>query len=116
MHKTWVGLGVTVAYVHTTVLKAAYWLSHSEEHTIGEIISPVPGDLHSDGLDKGLSTKPYSILCSTCFFFRFPGTGGHIYPLSSNVLLNVPEAVSCHNEVRSRSAVQSILCVAPRCS
>ena len=31
------------------------------------------------------------------------------------MLLPVPEAVLSHNERRSRSAVQSILCVAPRC-
>ena len=30
------------------------------------------------------------------------------------LLLAVPEAVSSHTKVRSRSAVQSILCVAPR--
>ena len=31
------------------------------------------------------------------------------------MLLAVPEAALSHNECRSRSAVQSILCVAPRC-
>ena len=33
----------------------------------------------------------------------------------SVLLFAVPEAVSSHSKVRSRSAVQFILCVAPRC-
>ena len=43
------------------------------------------------------------------------GGADQLCSLSSVLLLSVPEAVSSNNEGRSRSAVQSILCVAPLC-
>ena len=39
-------------------------LLKSEEHTVGDIIPLVPGDLHTDKLNKGLSMAQYLIHCS----------------------------------------------------
>ena len=46
---------------------------------------------------------------------RMEGGADQLCSLASVFLLTVPEAVSSHNEGRSKSAVKSNFCVAPRC-
>ena len=47
------------------------WDCLSEQHIIGELISSIPGDLHSDELNKWLGTMQYLILFQLVFF-HFP--------------------------------------------
>ena len=41
-------------------------LWNSEVRQFGDLISPVPGDLHKEKLNSGLGIEPHSILCLTC--------------------------------------------------
>ena len=68
------------------------------------------------GADQlGRTSTSSSSLFQTLFCPILNRGADQLCSLSSVLLLAVPEAVSSHTKARSRSAVQSILCVAPRC-
>ena len=50
-----------------------------------------------------------------CLYDSESNIGNGMECILSVLLLAVPEAVSSHTKMRSRSAVQSIFCVGPRC-
>ena len=75
-----------------------------EERNIVDKDPFVPGDLDKDKLNKGWNMAQYSINCSTCLYV---GPLGQEKLDNQMVLLAVREAVSSHNEGRSRSAVKS---------
>ena len=49
-------------------LKAQECLWNSKEHFVVDLSPPVPGNLHRDKLNKGLSMDGYLTLCSTCLY------------------------------------------------
>ena len=74
-----------------------YCLWRSEEHIVGDLSPPVPGNLHRDKLNKGLSRHTQSFVQLVSIYV--PWDRG-LY-ITNNVLLAAPEAVLCHNEVSS---------------
>ena len=69
----------------------------------------VPGDLYQSKLNKGWSI---AIHCSLVFMSVHWDRRNYVTKM---ILLAVPAAISSQTKVRSKSAVQSILCVAPHC-